>query len=125
MEGPGKVLGQDHQQVLVKHGNTYVRCHPCHLPFVKGLPSSPSVKPLISKVETNSPLVVDQDYTSPDSDDNQGDRSNQPNEHAVADDTQEPNQVVTDTIFSGDSLENQNDEGVDTATGSNDTHDPV
>ena len=27
--GPGKVLGQDGQQVLIKHGSTYVCCHPC------------------------------------------------------------------------------------------------
>ena len=37
-------------------------------------------------------------------------------EHVVADDTQEPSQVVADTIFSGKSLENQNVEVVDTAT---------
>ena len=29
--GPAKVLGKDGQQVLVKHGGTYVRCHPCRL----------------------------------------------------------------------------------------------
>ena len=29
--GPGKVIGQDGQQVLVKHGSTYVRVHPCRL----------------------------------------------------------------------------------------------
>ena len=29
--GPGKVIGQDGQQVLVKHGPTYVRVHPCRL----------------------------------------------------------------------------------------------
>ena len=30
-KGPGKVIGQDGQQVLVKHGSTYVRVHPCRL----------------------------------------------------------------------------------------------
>ena len=30
-KGPGKVIGQDGQQVLVKHGGTYVRVHPCRL----------------------------------------------------------------------------------------------
>ena len=30
-KGPGKVQGQDGQQVLVKHRSTYVRCHPCRL----------------------------------------------------------------------------------------------
>ena len=29
--GPGKVLGQDEQQVLVKYGSSYVRVHPCWL----------------------------------------------------------------------------------------------
>ena len=29
--GPGTVLGQDGQTVLVKHGGTYVRVHPCRL----------------------------------------------------------------------------------------------
>ena len=29
--GPAKVLGQDGQQVLVKHGSYYVRIHPCRL----------------------------------------------------------------------------------------------
>ena len=39
--------------------------------------------------------------------------------------TQEPSQVVTDAIFPGNSPENQNDECVDTATGSSDAHDPI
>ena len=30
-KGPGKVIGQDGQQVLVKHGSVYVRVHPCRL----------------------------------------------------------------------------------------------
>ena len=30
-KGPGKVLGQDQQQVLVKHGSYYVHVHPCRL----------------------------------------------------------------------------------------------
>ena len=29
--GPATVLGQDGQQILVKHGSTYVRVHPCRL----------------------------------------------------------------------------------------------
>ena len=110
---------------MVKPGSTYVRCHPCRLSSVKEPPSSPSVKPLISKVEANSPPVGDRDYTSTDSDDNQDDSSSQPNEHVVADDTQEPNQVVTDAILPDNSPENQNDEGVDTSTRSSDTYDSV
>ena len=33
-KGPGVVLGQDGQQVLVKHGGIYVRVHPCRLMLV-------------------------------------------------------------------------------------------
>ena len=28
---PGKVIGVDGQQILIKHGSTYVRCHPSHV----------------------------------------------------------------------------------------------
>ena len=34
-KGPGKVLGQDGQQLLIKHGSTYVRCHPCHVTLTR------------------------------------------------------------------------------------------
>ena len=30
-KGPGKVLGHDGQQVLIKHGGIYVRLHPCRV----------------------------------------------------------------------------------------------
>ena len=30
-KGPGYVLGQEGQQILVKHGGVYVRVHPCRL----------------------------------------------------------------------------------------------
>ena len=33
--GPGKVLGQDGQQVLVKYGSNYIRVHPCQLPLAR------------------------------------------------------------------------------------------
>ena len=29
--GPAVVLGQDGQQVLIKHGGVYIRVHPCRL----------------------------------------------------------------------------------------------
>ena len=29
--GPGKVIGQDSQQILIKHGGVYVRVHPCRV----------------------------------------------------------------------------------------------
>ena len=34
-KGPGTVIGQDGQQVLVKHSSTYIRVHPCRLQMVK------------------------------------------------------------------------------------------
>ncbi|XP_066911985.1 uncharacterized protein [Clytia hemisphaerica] len=34
-KGPGTVIGQDGQQVLVKHGSVYVRVHPCRLMLEK------------------------------------------------------------------------------------------
>ena len=30
-KGPGTVIGQDGQQILIKHGSTYVRVHPCRI----------------------------------------------------------------------------------------------
>ena len=33
--GPGTVIGQDGQQVLVKHASSYVRVHPCNLQLFK------------------------------------------------------------------------------------------
>ena len=34
-KGPGKVIGQDAQQVLIKHGGVYVRVHPCRIMMKK------------------------------------------------------------------------------------------
>ena len=34
-KGPGIVLGQDGQQILIKHGSNYVRCHPCHVTLTR------------------------------------------------------------------------------------------
>ena len=33
-KGPGTVIGQDEQQVLVKHSSSYVRVHPCQLQLI-------------------------------------------------------------------------------------------
>ena len=35
LKGPGKVIGQDGQQALIKHGGMYVRVHPCRIMFEK------------------------------------------------------------------------------------------
>ena len=34
-KGPGTVIGQEGQQVLVKHGGVYIRVHPCRLTLEK------------------------------------------------------------------------------------------
>ena len=39
--GPGTVIGTEHKQVLVKHGGSYVRVHPCRLiPYSKTIPTT-------------------------------------------------------------------------------------
>ena len=52
--GPGRVLGRDGQQVLVKHGSTYIRVHTCRLMPTREKDqqqSNPADRP--EKVETN------------------------------------------------------------------------
>ena len=34
-KGPGKVFGQYGQQILIKHGSYYMRCHPCHVTLAR------------------------------------------------------------------------------------------
>ena len=46
-KGPGTAIGQDGQQVLVKHGGSYVRVHPCRL--------------LLEQVAFGQPMVDSQD----------------------------------------------------------------
>ena len=56
--GPAVVLGQDGQQVLVKHGGIYVRVHPCRLSLVREVvqesqkSNTPENTPLNGKVTT-------------------------------------------------------------------------
>ena len=49
--GPGKVLGQDGQQILVKHGSFYVRVHPCRIKLV------PNVTPTSATPELSEPTI--------------------------------------------------------------------
>ena len=49
--GPGTVIGTEHKQVLVKHGGSYVRVHPCRLiPYSKTIPRT---NPQAFNVETS------------------------------------------------------------------------
>ena len=78
-KGPGKVIGQDGQQVLVKHGSTYVRVHPCRLTLqdnnFRMLPdSNESVgKKNIDKVSPTSSSVLADDHVQSVSDDDSED----------------------------------------------------
>jgi hypothetical protein len=77
--GPGVVLGQDGQTVLVKHGGVYVRVHPCRLTLVdqehnqnnqteqslsqKEIPSYP-ISPIKYQDSSTSEDSFDSDHTS-------------------------------------------------------------
>ena len=41
-KGPGKVIGQESQQILIKHGGIYVRVHPCRVMLEKESESTQS-----------------------------------------------------------------------------------
>ena len=43
-KGPGTVIGQDGQHVLVKHASTYIRVHPCKLQMVNHYTDSNDVR---------------------------------------------------------------------------------
>ena len=43
-KGPGKVIGQESQQVLIKHGGIYVRVHPCRVMMDKKVEESGQLK---------------------------------------------------------------------------------
>ena len=58
--GSAKVLGKDGQQVLVKHGGTYVRCHPCCL----------SLKQLNQHQQSSQPQTASSNNSDSDSDTN-------------------------------------------------------
>ena len=48
--GPGTVIGWEHKQVLVKHGGTYVRVHPCRLTLY------PNQQTFSEKTDTNEDI---------------------------------------------------------------------
>ena len=43
-KGPGTVIGQDGQQVLVKHSSSYVRVHPCQLQLINNMEENELVR---------------------------------------------------------------------------------
>ena len=75
--GPGTVLGQDNQQVLVKHDSIYVCVHPCRLRLVNQ--DSSVITEFSEKiVETNEKkMCLEEDIDSDDDDDsNDGEPKN-------------------------------------------------
>ena len=74
--GPAVVLGQDGQQVLVKHGGTYVRVHPCRLNLARQstqtsleINTSPEITPLTSnKNKEENKTIRSSDSEGDDSD---------------------------------------------------------
>ena len=52
--GPATVLGQDGQQVLLKHGGVYVRVHPCRLNLIRDRKSSCDEVVLTDPEDTSS-----------------------------------------------------------------------
>ena len=58
--GPAIVLGQDGQQILLKHGSFYVHTHCCHVQHVNPTSDKPLEPQAISTPKTTSPLVKDQ-----------------------------------------------------------------
>ena len=56
-QGPGTVIGQDSQQVLVKHGGVYIRVHPCRLMLDD--PSHESRDEIVSENEDRLNLIKD------------------------------------------------------------------
>ena len=56
--GPGNVLGQDGQQILIRHGGVYIRAHPCRVIFAKG--NNQNLDPN-DNLEEPSSLITDSD----------------------------------------------------------------
>ena len=70
-KGPGPVIGQDGQQVFVRHGGTYVRIHPCRLMKCSGADHSAADLAIKETAEQDSEkdVTVDTRIHEPDSDD--------------------------------------------------------
>ena len=67
-QGPGVVLGQHGQQVLVKNGGTYIRVHPCRLTLVKQTIVGFKEPQNKSPNESNNPMTKPSTYKDSDTD---------------------------------------------------------
>lgn len=75
-KGPGTVIGQDGQQVLVKHGSVYVRVHPCRLVLEKGeacphLPQGNQIEAIVADKDVIPAEQIEQNECSSGSEDEQ------------------------------------------------------
>ena len=61
--GPGTVIGQDGQFVLVRHQSTWIRVHPCRLQLLSNnlQGNQPSVIDLEEQEQDNTPALIDSD----------------------------------------------------------------
>ena len=67
-QGPAKVLGKDSNQVLIKHGSSYLRVHPCRLLHQEQKPLQPPSNhtPVVANKENkNTNELEDSDDDSP------------------------------------------------------------
>ena len=53
--GPATVVGKDHQQILIKHGGSYLQVHPCRLQHCE----TPSVNPVSTPLTNTSENVAE------------------------------------------------------------------
>ena len=110
-KGPGTVLGQDGQQILIKHGSYYVRVHPCRAKLVHDDCSNQSEKRAETEDKTTSENQLPTSKTqngnqlSDESDSDQEDE-NQSSEES------EPNVEETSTHVSSDSTSNRHSQSI-------------
>ena len=59
--GPAIVVGKDHQQILIKHGGSYLRIHPCRLQHCQ---NTPTISPVSSPLTNSNANVVENEQHS-------------------------------------------------------------
>ena len=84
--GPANVLGQDGQQVLLKHGSYYVRVHPCRLQLCKPVKSIRKTCSLKNQSSTNSDKNDDEERE--DNEYNEESETDEEEQNAVAEEEQ-------------------------------------
>ena len=112
--GPGKVLGQDGQQILVKYGGNYVRVHPCRVSLARNThvasssPNNQAANQLAvnNHIPQHVPDVTYENITADDDNNNNIDTNANSNEN------------ITDDV-SNDSADDDNNNNIDTNANGN------